>query len=109
MNPPTKFSKMRANREAYEWRKRDMTPYREAVKAGVTAERLLAAPLTPPAVPTMEVDGMKYKEAPDEGASCHGCAFADDPRSCADFFAPLADKAFGGPCGRRNVIYIRAE
>ncbi len=134
MTPPTKFQKMRANRDAYEWRKRDMTPYREAVKAGVTAERLLAAPLTPPAffarqnmtreqfaeqyeqrpaVPTMEIDGVLYKEAPDNGQdtdACVGCAFQNTPGTyqCLEV-EKAAIKVFGDECSTRRTIYIRVD
>ncbi len=115
MNPPTKFQKMRQNREAYEWRTRDMTPYSNAVKAGVTAERLLAAPLTPPApaVPTMEIDGVLYKEAPDNGQdtdACVGCAFQNTPGTyqCLEV-EKAAIKVFGDECSTRRTIYIRVD
>ena len=109
MKPPSKFQLMRQNRESHEWRARDTTPYIQAVKAGVTAERLLAASIET----VMELDGVKYREAPEpkgglNGDCCRGCAFDNDIDSC-DRGSRMGRAAFGISCGSNRTIYIRAE
>lgn len=89
----SKFDLMRNNREVAACR----IHYARAVDA---AQPVHAA------VPTMEIDGVKYREAPDTGSGCDGCAF---DAGCRASYRDAADKAFGGRCSRRGVIYIRAE
>lgn len=106
MSRPTKFDLMRANRDAADWRNRDRQPYQEAVKAGVTAERLTA-------VPSMELYGVKYVEAPETNI-CDGCALNGGGLNCRlpngwHDDNPLTLRAFGGGCMNRRVIYVRAE
>ena len=106
MPRPTKFELMRANRDAADWRNRDRAPSRENVKAWVPPKQLAA-------VPTMQVDGVRYREVQDnwsDTGACAGCAFqnAPDGYQCLKV-EPVAIEAFGGDCAERRVIYIRAE
>jgi hypothetical protein len=94
MPKPVKFDLMRANREVAACR--------------IYYERAVAvAPAEPaPAVPTMDVDGALYREAP-EVNECDDCSFYE--ADCFGTIEAAARRAFGGPCSARNVIYIRAE
>lgn len=89
MPKPTKFDLMRAGRERL---------------SAIQREPSIFDGLLP--VPTMEIDGVPYREAP-ETDTCHGCAFFDSGncRSRSSAAVPV----FGGDCVDRNVIYIRAE
>jgi len=111
MPRPTKFEILRANRELADWRNRDMTPYTEAVKAGVTAERILAAPLEP-AVPTMEIDGERYRmEVAPVAGLCEGCAnwTPGKTANCLPWNAKGA-QVFGKTCHTLPThIYVKAE
>lgn len=61
---------------------------------------------TAPEQPSMVVDGVEYVEAP-EVSWCHECAFkVGDGDGCMDA-ERAAQKAFGGTCEERSVIYIR--
>lgn len=92
MNPPTKFALMRAGRARLE---RSISKMAEADEPA-------------PAVPTMEIDGVRYKEAPLLGRlnDCTGCAFKHEP--CNQAWQVSKD-AFGDNCEARRVIYIRAD
>ena len=101
MSKPTKFDLMRAGRERAEW-----------MRSSLQYPRLHqpACPISEPVVPTMEIDGVKYHEAPErEGANvCDGCAFYGLGGRACDRTTEPADTAFGVHCMDRNVIYIRA-
>ena len=59
-----------------------------------------------PEQPSMVLDGVEYVEAP-EVSWCHECAFkVGDGDGCMDA-ERAAQKAFGGTCEERSVIYIR--
>jgi hypothetical protein len=87
----TKFEIMRANRVAR------------------PASAALLLPLVPivPIVPTMTIDGVEYEEADDLNGNCSGCAFDGKKASCFDA-CTSARGAFGGQCGQRDVVYIKA-
>ena len=121
MNPPTKFSKMRANRVKGARRAFDdairahiaaESPAQVVAKIGAGEYRIEFPPEPPaaPAVPTMEIDGARYKEAPErEAGMCAGCEFKRNARLCDACKLPAA-AAFGdGDCNARRVIYIRAD
>jgi hypothetical protein len=94
---PTKFEIMRNNRA---------DAANRAWVRGVNAQGF--APINPePAVPTMEIDGVRYREAP-ETQGCRGCAFSENAYACLTA-AGKWDHAFDGGCAARRVIYIRAE
>ena len=115
MNPPTKFEIMRRNRS--------MGAYRAAMAAESSAqvvaklmsgqrrfnprdtELFQSAPTPAPAVPTMEIDGVRYRE--EKSVGCSGCAFVSQSRCRA--IEPATELAFGGPCEKRDVIYLRAD
>lgn len=87
----TKFDKMRANRE-------------RVLKAPASFPALTETPT----VPYMEIDGVKYVEAPEintGGDRCEGCAFDHEP--CCRMYME-AKRAFGADCDARDVIYIEA-
>ena len=74
-----------------------------------------SAPAVAPAVPTMEIDGLLYRESPElpeeqrEGlGNCYGCAFDNNIDRCVTAGKDSA-AAFGGDCRTRPVIYISAE
>jgi hypothetical protein len=56
--------------------------------------------------PTMTVEGVEYVEAP-EREGCFECQFYSSKVSCYTVNL-AARKAFGGNCGRRKVIYLKA-
>ncbi len=60
-----------------------------------------------PAVPYMEIDGVKYVEAPEPNDEdrCLGCCWEFSP--CA-FITDKAWRVFGADCVSRRVIYIKA-
>jgi hypothetical protein len=91
---PSKFDLMRWNRELAQTR--------------VAANPIgFTAPAPAPVVPFMEIDGVKYREKGTTTTNgCIGCAFSG--LDCADA-NDAAEKAFGGRCWRRGVIYIRAN
>lgn len=62
---------------------------------------------TPVVTPTFTLDGVAYKEAhgPEEGELCEGCAFS---RVACGRAVDAAKEVFGGACGSRDVIYVRA-
>jgi hypothetical protein len=99
---PTKFEIMRNNRA---------DAANRAWVRGVNAQGF--APIDPePAVPTMEIDGVRYREAPEgETTFCFGCAFFSDSNRCLMTHANfrVAEAAFGGNCSENYRIYIRAE
>jgi len=65
-----------------------------------------SAAQTAPEQPSMVLDGVEYVEAP-EVSWCHECAFkVGDGDGCMDA-ERAAQKAFGGTCEERSVIYIR--
>ncbi len=114
MERPTKFQLMRDNRYVAE--------ARVAEQARASLQRLIAdakAGISPVfVVPTMEIDGVKYRELPEWTGNglrrtCEGCAFDTSPTSCwldsREGANELARATFGGFCGTRKVIYIRAE
>jgi hypothetical protein len=86
----TKFDKMRAHRERW-------------VAQPIKAQE--AAPQVPAVQPFMVVDGVAYVEAP--GPTCNGCEFKY-VGSC-DKAGDAAMAVFGGRCGLRGVIYLKAE
>lgn len=97
MKPPTKFENMR--------RARDRAFYLGL--RGHEVEAKDAAPWQQPPVPTMEVDGVKYREVPVLfGNGCKGCAW--ESVYCTHRH-DVAIEAFGDSCGPRRVIYIKAE
>lgn len=101
----TKFELMRLNRKKADARSRNA--YRAESPSGGRGLQTLAA-----AVPTMEIDGVKYREAPaDADNTCSGCAGAsiDDGSFLCDRLLDVAMDMFGVGCGTRNVIYIKAE
>lgn len=57
--------------------------------------------------PVMVVDGVEYVEAP-ETRWCGGCDFNANERRCR-LAEDRSPGIFGGTCGDRNVIYIRAD
>jgi hypothetical protein len=81
----TKFDKMRAHRERW---------VDQPIKAQQAAQK-----------PVMFVDGVAYVEAP--GPTCNGCEFKY-VGSC-DKAGDAAMAVFGGRCGLRGVIYLKAE
>ena len=97
MNPPTKFQKMRIGRTRLE----------------IAAEREPVTELHEqrPSVPTMEIDGVRYREASDNDAvtPCFECAFYDAGCHERQPHWRKAEQAFGGDCIERKVIYIKAE
>jgi hypothetical protein len=105
MSKPTKFDLMRANRDLAEWRIRGRAPDTEAIGYGLTGECAAV-------VPTMKIDGVKYREAPGLGAddwhSCAGCAFEAAPDMVCDSASDAGYAGFGASCGSRGVIYIKA-
>jgi hypothetical protein len=86
----TKFEKMRANRE-------------RVLKVPASFPAL---PKTPE-VPFMEIDGVKYVEAPELSIEdrCRGCNWEFFP--CSQI-VDKAERAFGTDCTVRDVIYIKA-
>lgn len=110
MKPPTKFELMRAGRARAAARR---PPVRRDGIGGILDDMYLKhagkyVPVrvsAPTPVPTMEVDGVKYREAP-ETIGCLGCAF-NGPRCTAEL-RDLGQASFGGWCGTREVIYIKA-
>ena len=121
MNPPTKFEIMRRNRS--------MGAYRAAMAAESSAQvvaKLMSgqrrfnprdtelfqpAPTPAPAVPTMEIDGVRYREASesDAVAPCLECAFYNTGCHEGKPQWRKAEQAFGGDCIERSVIYLRAD
>jgi len=89
---------------SYRWQ----DPAPEAVKA-IRARRTWNGVRTAwhaPEQPSMVLDGVEYVEAP-EVSWCHECAFkVGDGDGCMDA-ERAAQKAFGGTCEERHVIYIR--
>ena len=96
MKPPTKFELMRRNRKKADARSRDA--YYAESSIGSRGLQTLAA-----AVPAMEIDGVKYREAP-ETNGCDGCAF---DAYCSTDIRAIAMAAFGRSCA--SCIYIKAE
>lgn len=86
----TKFELMRANRE-------------RVLKVPASFPALPEAP----EVPYMEIDGVKYVEAPEPKRenTCQGCAF-----DAVDCYPARhgASVAFGASCYHRRAIYIKA-
>ena len=103
MDKPTKFALMRKNRNLREWRIADA--------ALVAEQEALTMRAPKPAVPTMEIDGVRYREVPEAGVrdedGCYGCAFENDVSLCQSSAAPAID-AFGQGCSMRRVIYGKA-
>lgn len=114
MTPPTKFELMRRNRSmaAYRAAKAAESPAQVVAKIAAGEYRVELPSESPPspAVPTMEIDGMRYREAPErEAGMCAGCEFKRNARLCDACTLPAA-AAFGdGDCNARRVIYIRAD
>ena len=83
--------------------------YREAQMCALkaeTEEHNLRVFKDAPEQPSMVLDGVEYVEAP-EVSWCHECAFkVGDGDGCMDA-ERAAQKAFGGTCEERSVIYIR--
>lgn len=62
-----------------------------------------------PAVPFMEIDGVRYVEAPSEGLDCcAGCARKGATGLTCFLMEERARPVFGGSCDERGVIYIKA-
>lgn len=103
MKPPTKFELMRRNRENVGLRR-----LLNDVDALIEADKTLFAP--EPAVPTMEIDGVRYRESkPAIYQDCEGCAFMQAQPPC-EVVNEAAQAAFGRDCyGGSGVIYIKAE
>ena len=101
MKPPTKFELMRRGRERAFYQGLDF--------GWAPLSQVPAEPEPTTAARFMKIDGARYVEAPSPGSPdvCAGCAFA--PLSdCFDQWKTASD-LFGGSCGPRGVIYIKAE
>lgn len=121
MPKPTKFDLMRAGRDRAQWMRRDLSIFDSLLqmsdKVHITKPQRYAVTSVKveapePSVPTMEIDGVLYCEAPERGGvygedNCHGCAFDNDMDLC-NRGSHQARSAFGLSCGIRRVIYIRA-
>lgn len=60
-----------------------------------------------PPVPTMTIDGKRYREVPDTSwRSCLDCAFAAKPCWKYSPIETAATAQFGGNCAKRNVHYV---
>lgn len=109
MPKPTKFDLMRQNRELRELRIAD-AEFRADVQSTIAADlatlRDTAQLIAEPAVPTMEIDGVLYREEP-EVSICEDCAFQH--LAGCEAVHETAVSVFGAYCGPRGVIYIRAE
>jgi hypothetical protein len=86
----TKFDKMRAHRSRW---------------AAQPIKAQEAAPQVPAVQPFMVVDGVAYVEKAHQ--TCTGCEFYG--LSKCDKAGDAAMAVFGGRCGMRQVIYLKAE
>lgn len=117
---PTKFDLMRAGRERLSAIQREPSIFDGLLSESNEVRQMQIwkpkrysvetqeAPQPAP-VPTMQIDGVRYREAP-ETDTCKGCAFYNGPHcAMARSIDSEAGPVFGGNCVDRNVIYIRAE
>jgi hypothetical protein len=112
----TKFDLMRAGRERAEFVNRQPTWLDSMLSESGTIRIGLpqrytatATKAEEPVMPTMEIDGVRYREesVPGPTNTCKGCEYPGH-LGCAPAWR-AAEAAFGGSCEARRVIYIRAE